>query len=99
MTASQMRQTLRSCVEALSKYAPDSVGAMLNFSLPDCDEEKGVYRFQCETDRWMRNVSGTLHGGMCAAILDQAMGFVVYCIQPGKVFLPRLKCRYPITEP
>ena len=46
MTASQMRQTLRSCVEALSKYATDSVGAMLNFSLLDCDEEKGVYRFQ-----------------------------------------------------
>ena len=99
MTASQMRQTLRSCVEALSKYAPDSVGAMLNFSLLDCDEEKGVYRFQCETDRWMRNVSGTLHGGMCAAILDQAMGFVAYCIKPGEGIAPTIQMQVSYHRP
>lgn len=99
MASSQMHQALRSCVEALSKYAPDSVGAMLNFSLLDCDEEKGVYRFQCETDRWMRNVSGTLHGGMCAAILDQAMGFVVYCIQPGKGFSPTAEMQISYHRP
>ena len=37
---------------------------------------------------WMRNPAGTLHGGLGATILDQAMGFVAYCLKAGEGITP-----------
>ena len=42
----------------------------------------------CQTMPWMRNPAGTLHGGLCATILDQAMGFVSYCLKAGEGTAP-----------
>ena len=65
----------------VANTAPGSVGDILQFRLLDYDPDRDEYRFTCQTAQWMRNFSGTLHGGMCAAVLDQAMGVVAYSLK------------------
>ena len=98
-SSSQIFQKLLVCVEGIQKTAPDSIGAMLNFSLLSCDEERDIYCFRCDTAGWMRNINGTLHGGVCATILDQAMGFVVRCIQPGNGISPTAEMQISYHRP
>ena len=62
---------------------PGSIGEMLKFQLISCDEVKDDYVFKCKTEPWMCNHYGTLHGGICATILDQAMGMVCCCLKRG----------------
>jgi len=71
--------------------ASGSIGALMDYELISCDTAAGEYCFRCKTFPWMRNIPGTLHGGMCATILDQAMGFVAYCIKPGEGIAPTVK--------
>ena len=63
---------------------PGSIAEMLNFRFVSCDGEQDDVVMTCQTLPWMRNPAGTLHGGMCATILDQAMGFVCHSIMPGE---------------
>ena len=65
---------------------PGSIAEMLNFRLESCTGENIV--MTCQTMPWMRNPAGTLHGGLCATILDQAMGFVSYCLKAGEGTAP-----------
>lgn len=60
-----------------------SIGDMLDFRVVSCDEEKDDYVLSCRTEPWMCNHYGTLHGGICATILDQAMGMVCCCLKRG----------------
>ncbi len=73
---------IRERMALLAEHAPGSVGDLMAFTLEGCAEDC-TCRFRCRTAPWMRNFAGTLHGGMGAAILDQAMGFVSYCLSPG----------------
>lgn len=61
----------------------------MQFCLLSCDCEEIV--MTCETLPWMRNVSGTLHGGLSAAILDQAMSFVAHSLKPGEGTAPAVQ--------
>lgn len=60
-----------------------SIGDMLDFQVVSCDEERDDYVLSCKTEPWMCNHYGTLHGGICATILDQAMGMVCCCLKKG----------------
>lgn len=86
-----MEQIVRSRIALLSEVAPGTIGDLLHFQLVDCDPDRGVYTLRCETGAWMRNVAGTLHGGMCATIVDQAMGFIAYCVKPGTGTAPTVQ--------
>ena len=66
--------------------APGSIAGMMNFRLESC--ANGDIVFTCQTMPWMRTPAGTLHGGLCATILDQAMGFVAYCLKAGEGTAP-----------
>ena len=88
---------LREAVEGLHTVAPGTIGDQLRFSL---EEPKGdAYWFRCAVQPWMANAAGTLHGGMAAAIADQAMGFVVYAIQPGEGFSPTVEMQLSYHRP
>ncbi len=63
-------------IALLHQAAPGSIGDQMHFSVLEENQAQGTYTLRCETMPWMCNAYGTLHGGMCAAILDQAMGFV-----------------------
>lgn len=82
---------LETVVLGLHQAAPDSIGDLFHFSVEKVDECTGCCDLRCETAPWMANVAGTLHGGISSAVVDQAMGFVVYCIQPGKGFSPTVQ--------
>ena len=75
--------TLDDCIERLHQLAPGSIGDLMNFWVVSEDRERGEYTLRCKTFDWMRNTGGSLHGGMGAAILDQAMGYVAYSYIPG----------------
>ena len=79
--ASETAALLRRRIAQVSELAPGSVGDMLHFELLGCDPEAGDYFLSCRTEAWMRNPAGTLHGGLCATVLDQAMGLIPYCLK------------------
>lgn len=79
--ASETGALLRRRIAQVSELAPGSIGDMLHFELLDCDPEAGDYWLTCRTEDWMRNPAGTLHGGLGATVLDQAMGLIPYCLK------------------
>lgn len=99
MTELTMEQRLRNRIAELHTVAPGSIGDVLRFELESCDEEKKEYVLRCITQSWMRNAAGTLHGGMCATLVDQAMGFVSYCLMPGPGVIPTIELQVSYHRP
>ena len=83
---SDLRERVRSRIAQINESESESVAGMLRFQLVSC--ENGDIKMTCQTMPWMRNPAGTLHGGMGAAILDQAMGFVAYSLREGEGIAP-----------
>lgn len=94
-----MEQALRRCISMVSETAPGSIGDMLDFQVRQCREASEDYTMTCRTAQWMRNFSGTLHGGMCATVLDQAMGLVAYCLKPGEGTAPTVQMEVDYHRP
>ena len=79
-------EKVRRRVAEVNAAASGSIAGMMNFRFESCAD--GDVVFTCQTMPWMRNAAGTLHGGLCATILDQAMGFVAYCLKEGEGTAP-----------
>ena len=94
-----MKEIVRSRIALLREAVPGSIGDQMQFQLVDCDPDRGEYSLSCKTFDWMRNVSGTLHGGMCATIVDQAMGFIAYCVKPGEGTAPTVQMQVTYHRP
>lgn len=94
-----MARIIRNRIAELHDIAPDSIGDLMRYELLDCDAERGVYELRCRTQKWMRNGPGTLHGGMCATVVDQAMGFISYCIKPGEGIAPTVQMQVTYHRP
>ena len=94
-----MEQQVLDRIALLHGAAPGSVGDQMDFRLLSCDTEKGEYLLRCKTFEWMRNANGTLHGGMCATVVDQAMGFIAYCLMPGKGIAPTVQLQVTYHRP
>ena len=97
--ASNLEEVVRRRIAQISEAVPGSIGDMMHFELISCDGEKGDFTMTCRTEPWMRNFAGTLHGGMCATILDQAMGFVSYCMKPGEGTAPTVQIEVDYHRP
>lgn len=74
---------LRKYIEVLRSNYSGTIADMLKFDVVSSDEENDNYVLRCKTEPWMCNHYGTLHGGICATILDQAMGMVCSCLKKG----------------
>lgn len=98
-TYDQLAQSLRQRIRELHDFAPGSIGDLMNYQLIECNRETGECLMKCDTFSWMRNGPGTLHGGMCATIVDQAMGFVAYCIKPGEGVAPTVQMQVAYHRP
>lgn len=96
---SDLESIVRQRIAQISEEVPGSIGDMMHFQLVACDPEKGDYTMTCQTLPWMRNFAGTLHGGMCASILDQAMGFISYCLKPGEGTAPTVQLEVDYHRP
>lgn len=95
----QMTELVRSRIALLHEVVPDSIGDLMHYQLLGCDVEKGEYILRCETREWMRNAAGTLHGGMCATVVDQAMGLIAFCIKPGEGIAPTVQLQVTYHRP
>ena len=80
---SSMEQRLAEYIARIHENHKGSIGDMLDFRVISCNEEKDDYELECRTAAWMCNHYGTLHGGICATVLDQAMGMVCFCLKRG----------------
>lgn len=94
-----LEQKLRTRLEQLHTLAPGSIGDQLDLKLIDWNGEAGLYVMRCKTQHWMRNIAGTLHGGMCATLVDQAMGCVAYCAKPGEGIAPTIEMNVTYHRP
>ena len=94
-----MEQIVRDRLAAIHTLAPDSIGAQMNYELLECDPEAGEYTLLCRTFGWMRNIPGTLHGGMCATVVDQAMGFIAHCVKRGDGTAPTVELQVSYHRP
>lgn len=94
-----LESILRLRLTQLHTMAPDSIGDLMELELVDCVPEGGIYNMRCRTYDWMRNIAGTLHGGMCATLVDQAMGCVAYCAKPGEGIAPTVEMNVTYHRP
>ena len=74
---------LKKYVEIMRTNYSGTIAEMLHFEVVSCDDETETYVLRCKTVPWMSNHYGTLHGGICATIMDQAMGMVCSCLKKG----------------
>lgn len=94
-----MENLIRERLALLHEVAPDSIGDLLRLELVSADEEKGEYRLQAQTQGWMRNAAGILHGGIGATLVDQAMGAIAYCKMPGTGTAPTIELSVSYHRP
>lgn len=88
MITEDFRAILENRIALVNQGAPGSIGQQMDFQVTDWDPEKKEVTMTCRTFPWMRNYAGTLHGGMCATIVDQAMGFVSNALKGGNAVVP-----------
>ena len=98
-TSVDMEQVVRERLAAIHALAPGSIGAQMQYELLECDVSSGVYTLLCRTMPWMRNIPGTLHGGMCATVVDQAMGFIAHCVKRGNGTAPTVELQVSYHRP
>ena len=94
-----MKERILARLASIHVLAPGSIGAQMNYSLVNCDEDAGEYTLLCHTFDWMRNIPGTLHGGMCATVVDQAMGFIAYCLKKEDGIAPTVQMSVDYHRP
>ena len=94
-----MKDRILARLASIHVLAPGSIGAQMNYSLVDCYEDAGEYTLLCHTFDWMRNIPGTLHGGMCATVVDQAMGFIAYCLKKEDGIAPTVQMSVDYHRP
>ena len=70
-------------LDFLQTQLPDTISSMIRLELVRCDEAANDYVIKGHPAPWMVNFHGTLHGGMCATFVDQAMGHMAFCMKPG----------------
>ncbi len=95
--ASELGRRVADRIAELHEIAPGSIGDQMGYEVLEAGEDHILLR--CRTFDWMRNGPGTLHGGMCATVVDQAMGFVAYCIKPGEGTAPTVQMQVEYHRP
>lgn len=95
----EYRKTVSHRIAQLHEIAPGSIGDMMNYRVLECCGKTGECLLECDTFPWMRNAQGTLHGGMCATVVDQAMGFVAYCVKAGEGLAPTVQMQVEYHRP
>ena len=92
-----LAEKVRRRIAQVDASIPGSIAEMLRFEV--VGEDKGDIVMTCGTMPWMRNSAGMLHGGLCATILDQAMGFVSCCLKEGNDIAPTVQMSISYHRP
>lgn len=92
-------ERIRSRLDWINSTAGDTVGGALKMELLQADDQHYAYLLRAQTTDWMRNVIGSLHGGSCAVMVDQAMGCVANCIVTDGVHAPTSQLQLNFHRP
>lgn len=95
----RMAEYIRQRIALTDELAPDTVGSMLRFELLECDAGAGEYLLRCSTAQWMRNVFGSLHGGISALVADHAMGIVANSVRAEQGLGPTVQLQLTYHHP
>lgn len=94
-----MIEMINARLKQLHAVAPQSIGDLMGLEPLEYDAERKECLMRCKTDSWMRNGHGTLHGGMGAAIADQAMGLLAYIMKQGEGIAPAIELQLNYHRP
>lgn len=94
-----MTEQVNGWLARLHEVAPGSIGDQLGLEVLSYDEGTKEVLLRSRSEGWMRNAHGTLHGGMCATIADQAMGSVACCFKRGEGILPAIELHLNYHRP
>lgn len=92
-------ERIRNRLVWIHEVGGDTIGGAFRLQLIESDETIGTFTFVARTDPWMRNVIGTLHGGSCAALADQAMGCVANCLFANEPHAPTSQLQLNFHRP
>lgn len=65
--------------EILYRKQLPGMSAILSLEAVSCDAGKQQIEVFHKAEEWAKNVNGTMHGGIIAAVLDSAMGILCRC--------------------
>lgn len=86
-------------MEWIQRAGDGTIGGAFRLQLQSGNDEAKEYTFLARTEDWMRNVIGTLHGGSCAALADQAMGCVANCLLENESHAPTSQLQINFHRP
>ena len=94
-----MEEKVRTTMEFTRHPQRDNIEDWLGLKLERCDEATGRYVARARTESWMRNAVGHVHGGICTAFLDQAMGCVCHCQKESAEIAPTIEMNLSFHRP
>lgn len=87
-------ESLEHLINRRLRYAQQNLAgtltAILDLKLLECNEQENRFVYMAHTAPWMINFQGTLHGGMGATLVDQAMGHTAFCLKQGPGITPTI---------
>lgn len=92
-------ERMYSRLQKLRSKTADCVDGILQMEMLSCDPQQNICTFRIQTQPWMKNGAGTLHGGMSATILDHSMGALLYCIKDSDAFSPTVEMQASYHRP
>lgn len=78
LTEEEFRESILKHMER--RFAPSgAVGALLPFALVKCSAANATLEVSYTPEPWVRNINGTIHGGILMTLFDSAMGTLTKC--------------------
>ena len=99
MEGETLLQLSRRRLDYLQTHMPDTISTMIQLEMVSADEEENEYVIKGHTQPWMTNFHGTLHGGICATFVDQAMGHMAFCLKPAPGITPTVDMNIKYHRP
>lgn len=94
-----MEDRLRHALEFQRHPENDNIEDWMALRLVKCDPERNEYLIRANTAAWMRNAVDHVHGGICTAFLDQAMGCVCHCQKESAEIAPTIEMNLSFHRP
>lgn len=94
-----METRLRNALEFQRHPENNNIEDWMALRLVRCDPERNEYLISARTAGWMRNAVDHVHGGICTAFLDQAMGCVCHCQKESAEIAPTIEMNLSFHRP
>ena len=80
----QMKQSIEEIITLLCDDCQGQINFMMRPTLLDCSHEDKTLRYAFPFADWMRNPTGSMHGGLVCTALDIAFGTLAVVMSGGK---------------